>query len=279
MKKKFIISAIAVLMMALLYSSMGGAQIEPTPSESPLIGKLTFAGSTTVQPLMTQLTDVFHQRHPQVLFDVAAGGSVVGIQAVHQGTVDIGMASRALSSEESQGIKVYTFAKDVIAMIVHPDNPVKSITLAQLQDIYMGRITNWQQLGGNDLAIIPVQRELSSGTRGAFDELALGNQQAAAPKLLTVATNGDAAAEVASEPAAIGYVGLGYLNSSVKAVAINGIFPSKDSVRDGTFPLVRPLSLLTGPLSQPLANDFINFVLSPEGQSYVEQFGWISVRK
>ena len=164
-------------------------------------------------------------------------------------------------------------------MVVHPDNPVKSITLQQLQDIYMGKITNWQQLGGKDLAIVAVQRELSSGTRGAFDELALGNQQAVGPKLITVAANADVAAEVASEPAAIGYIGLGYLNSSVKAMAINGIIPSKNSVQDGTFPLRRPLSLLTGPLSQPLANDFINFVLSPEGQSYVEQFGWISINK
>ncbi len=280
MKKNFLMFVMAVLLTALpLSSCIGGTQVQPTPSESPLIGKLTFAGSTTVQPLITQLTDVFHQRHSQVLFDVAAGGSVVGIQAIHKGTVDIGMASRALSSEESQGIKVYTFAKDAIAMVVHPDNPVKSITLTQLQDIYMGKITNWQQLGGNDLAIIPVQRELSSGTRGAFDELALGNQQATAPKLLAVATNGDVAAEIASEPAAIGYVGLGYINPSVKAVAINGTLPSKDSVGDGTYPLSRPLSLLTGPLSQPLANDFINFVLSPEGQAYVEQFGWVSISK
>jgi phosphate transport system substrate-binding protein len=267
------------MMTLLLSSCVGGAQIQPTPTESPLIGKLTFAGSTTLQPLAAQLTNIFHQRHPQVLFDLAAGGSVVGIQAVHQGTVDIGMASRALSTEESQGIKVYTVAIDAIVIIVHPNNPVKSMTLSQLQDIYMGKITNWQQLGGNDLAITPIQREVSSGTRGAFDELVLGNQQAAAPQLAAVATAGDMASSVANQPAAIGYVGFGNLSSSVKVVAIGGAIPTKESIRNGSYPLFRPLSFLTGPLSQPLANDFINFVLSPEGQIYVEQFGWISVSK
>ena len=277
--KKFVILTIQFLMMALLSSCIGSAQVQPTPSANPLIGKSTFSGSTTMQPLVAQLTEVFHQRHPQVVFDVAAGGSVVGIQAVHQGTVNIGMASRALSAEEAKDIKVYTVAIDAIIIVVHPDNPVKSITLAQLQDVYMGRITNWQQLGGNDLAIMSVQRELSSGTRGVFDDLVLGNHQATAPKLTDVATAGDMAATVAGQSAAIGYVGFGNLSSSLQVLAISGTIPTKESIQNASYPLFRPLSFLTGPLSQPLANDFINFVLSPEGQSYVEKFGWVSISK
>jgi len=232
-----------------------------------------------MQPLVAQLGEVFHERHSQVVFDVAAGGSLVGIQAVQDGTVDIGMASRALSMEETENIKVHTIGNDVIAIVVHPDNPLESITLTQLQDIYMGRIANWKELGGSDLAIIPIQRETSSGTRGAFDELALDKQEAATPALLTVITAGDVAANVASQPSAIGYLGFGNLESDLKVIAIDGIFPSKDSIRDGTYPLFRPLSLLAGPLSQPLADEFINFVLSPEGQAYVEEFGWIPVSR
>ena len=280
MRKNSMILFIPVLILALLVSSCGGGiQVLPTPSESPLIGRLTFAGSTTMQPLAANLSDAFRQRHPQVIFEVAAGGSVVGIQAVHEGTADIGMSSRAINAEEAQGIKVYTVGIDALAIVIHPDNSVESITLIQLQDIFMGRITNWKELGGNDLAIIPVQREISSGTRGAFDELALEKQEAAAPELLTVITAGDVAASVAIQPAAIGYLGFGNLESDLKVLAINGTLPSQETIRDGTYPLFRPLSLLTGPLSQPLADKFINFVLSPEGQAYVEEFGWIPVSK
>jgi len=198
---------------------------------------------------------------------------------VHEGTADIGMASRALTAEESQGIKVYTVGLDAIVIVIHPDNPVESITLSQLQDIYLGKIVNWKELGGNDLVILPIQREISSGTRGAFDELALEKQEPAAPSLLTVITAGDVAANVSSQPAAIGYVGFGNIDSNLKILAIVGTLPSPESISDGTYPLFRPLSLLTGPFSQPLANDFINFVLSPEGQAYVEEFGWIPVGK
>jgi phosphate transport system substrate-binding protein len=181
--------------------------------------------------------------------------------------------------EESQGIKVYTVGMDALAIVVHPDNPVNSITSAQLQDIYLGKITNWRELGGYDLAIIPIQREVSSGTRGAFDEIALEKQEPAAPALRTVITAGDVAASVSAQPAAIGYVGFGNLDSNLKTIAIDGVLPSQESIRAGTYSLFRPLSLLTGPLSQPLADEFINFVLSPEGQVYVEEFGWIPVNR
>lgn len=279
MKKNSVAMIPLILLGFLLSSCDAEAKIPPMPSESPLIGRLTFSGSTTMQPLVAQLSEAFRQRHPQVELDVAAGGSVVGIQSVHEGTADIGMASRALTAEESQGIKVYTVGLDAIVIVIHPDNPVESITLSQLQDIYLGKIVNWKELGGNDLVILPIQREISSGTRGAFDELALEKQEPAAPSLLTVITAGDVAANVSSQPAAIGYVGFGNIDSNLKILAIVGTLPSPESISDGTYPLFRPLSLLTGPFSQPLANDFINFVLSPEGQAYVEEFGWIPVGK
>ncbi len=251
----------------------------PTPTEKPLIGKLTFAGSTTMQPLAAKLSEAFRRQHPQVIFDIAAGGTVVGIQAVHDGTTDIGMASRQLSPEEAEGIKIYVVCIDALAIANHPDNPVSSITRTQLQDIYMGKIRNWKELGGNDLEIIPIQREVSSGTRGAFDDLALGKQEAGSASLQTVITAGDMAEAVASQPAAIGYLGFGNLESNIKILKIDGVLPSQETIRDGTYPLYRQLSLLTAPTSQPLAMDFIAFVLSPEGQAYVEEFGWIPINK
>ncbi|MCS6907749.1 MAG: phosphate ABC transporter substrate-binding protein, partial [Anaerolineales bacterium] len=249
------------------------------PSPTPLVGKITVAGSTTMQPLVGKLSEIFIQQHPLVQMEVAAGGSVVGIRAVHEGTADIGMASRALKDEEAQGINVYPIALDALAIVVNSENPVTGLTLEQLQDIYFGKITNWKELGGNDLEIVPVQREISSGTRGAFDEIALEKQEATAPALVTVITAGDVAATVAKNPGAIGYVGFGNLEPHLKVLEIDGILPSPETIKAGQYRLYRPLSLLTGPNSQPLAQHFIDFVLSETGTKYIEEFGWIAVKK
>jgi phosphate transport system substrate-binding protein len=247
----------------------------PAGTEDALSGRLTFAGSTTMQPLVAQLADAFRILHPHVEMDIAAGGSSVGIQAVHDGTADIGMASRELSAEEAQGINEFKIAIDVLAIIVHPGNPVSGLTLEQLRGIYLGQITNWKAVGGSDLPIVPVQRETSSGSRGAFDEIALQKQEASAPNLVTAITAGDEVARVSGDPGAIGYVGFGNLDDTTKVVAINGIAPTQDTARDGSYPLIRPLILMTGPLSQPLAQTFIDFILSPEGQQHIKELGWI----
>lgn len=272
----------SVLIVVILMVGLWGCQRQPAvpqqPTVTPLIGKLTFAGSTTLQPLVAKVGDAFQTINPQVTLDIAAGGSVVGIQAVHDGSVDIGMASRALTAEESEGITQYQVATDVIAIIVHPDNPVENLTIEQLYDIYMGNITNWSEVGGQEGAIVPVTRETSSGTRGAFDELVLEKQEPAAPALRTAVTAGDMAAWISSDVSAIGYVGFGNLDSSLKAIGINGVMPSDSTAADGSYPLTRPLILLTGPLSQPLANEFINFALSTDGQKLVEEFGWVPVK-
>ena len=188
------------------------------------------------------------------------------------------MASRALTSDEAQGINQYKVAIDVLAIIVHPDNPVTKLTLAQLEDIYMGRLTNWQTLGGPDLVIIPVQRETSSGSRGAFDELVLQKQTAAAANLVTSVTAGDEAANVASKAGAIGYVGFGNIDNTTKAISINGILPTQKTARDNSYPLIRPLTFMTGPLSQPLAQTFIDFALSTQGQKDIQDLGWVPVK-
>lgn len=251
--------------------------VEPTPT--PIAGKITVAGSTTMQPLVGKLSELFMQKHPLIQMEVAAGGSVVGIRAVHEGTADIGMASRALTEEEAQGINVYTIGLDALAIVVNSENPVTELSLQQLQDIYFGKITNWKALGWEDLEIVPVQREISSGTRGAFDEIVLEKKEASAPKMVTVITAGDVAATVAQIKGAIGYVGFGNLESHLKVLAIDGVTASPETIKSGRYRLYRPLSLLTGPLSQPIAQVFIEFVLSYEGEKAIEEFGWIPVKK
>ncbi len=252
----------------------------PTAPTSPVAvsGKLIFAGSTTMQPLVGALGEAFQKQYPGVQLEIAAGGSKVGIQAVHEGTVDIGMASRNLTPQEAEGISVYTIALDVIAIVVHPSNPVDNLTPESLMAIYQGKVTNWNQVGGPNMEILPIAREITSGTRGAFDEVVLGGQEPTAPNLLTAVTAGDMAAIVAERPEAIGYLGFGNLNDRLRAVNINGISPTPTNARSGKYPLVRPLNLLTGPLSHPLAGEFVRFALNPDGQRIVELAGWVPVR-
>jgi phosphate transport system substrate-binding protein len=264
-----------LVLITLLLTGCANRSSALPPTATPLIGRITFAGSTTVQPLADQLGVAFQARHPQLMLDIAAGGSVVGIKAVHDGAADIGMASRALKAEEAAGIEQYQIASDVLAIVVNQSNPIGGVTRDQLRDIYLGKITNWQELGGPDRLIVPVVREKSSGTRGAFDELVLEKQDPQGDRLQTAITAGDVAALVSSTPGAIGYVGFGSLDTKLKLLAIDGVTPSPETVRNNTYQLVRPLLLLTGPLTQPIAQTYIDFALSPEGQALVEADGWV----
>ncbi len=269
---------LGLILMSLLLSSCANTAAVLPPTPTPLIGRITFAGSTTVQPLADKLGSAFQANHPQLQLDIAAGGSMVGIKAVHDGTADIGMASRALEPEEANGIEQYQIASDVLAIVVNQSNPITGVTRSQLRDIFLGQLMNWKELGGPDRPIVPVVREKSSGTRGAFDELVLAKKEPQGERLQTAVTAGDAAALVANTPGAIGYVGFGNLDNKLKVLAVDGVTPSPESVRNQTYQLVRPLLLLTGPLTQPLAKTYIDFALSAEGQQLVETDGWVRVK-
>lgn len=268
---------VILIVMIVLVCGCTRTQAAPAqPTAEPLSGKVTFAGSTTVQPLAAALGQAFNETYPGVTLDIAAGGSSVGIKAIHDGTVDIGMASRALSEEESEGIEVHKIAVDVIAVVVHPDNPVDALTAEQLAGIYKGEILNWQALGGPDAEIVAGIRETTSGTRKAFDTLVLDGDNPAAPETETLMTNGDVVAMVKETPNAIGYVGFGYLQEGLKAVKIDGVEPTQANAMNASYTLMRPLQLLTGPLTQPLAENFIAFALSEEGQQVISDNGWIA---
>ncbi len=256
---------------------VGCQPLTVSPTVSMLHGNLTFAGSTTVQPLVAKIGEAFNARYPDVALDIAAGGSSVGIQAIHEGTVDIGMASRNLTPEEADGVTRYQIAVDVLAVVVNPTNPVEALTLEQLRGIYSGQIVNWRDAGGPDAPITVVVRERNSGTRGAFDEMVLGKAEPAAPLLPAAITASEMSAAVAAAANAIGYVGFGNLDADVKVLAIEGVLPTEANAQNGTYCLTRPLWLLTGPLTQPIAQEFIDFALSPAGQAVVAENGWVPV--
>jgi phosphate transport system substrate-binding protein len=277
-RKNVIVIILGALLAALLTGCGQTAAATQSPTNTPLSGRITFAGSTTLQPLAGKLGDVFKQRQPGVALEIAGGGSVIGIQAIHEGTADIGMASRALTPDEAQGLEQHQIALDVMAVVVNPANPLTGLTLKQLQGIYTGQIKNWQEVGGPNQPITVIIREKSSGTRGAFDEIALEKKEPTASVLKTAMTAGDMAALVAKDPAAIGYVGFGNLDATIKTLAINQVPPTKATARGGAYKLVRPLLLLTGPLTQPLALTYIDFALSAEGQQLIEQDGWVPIK-
>jgi phosphate transport system substrate-binding protein len=234
---------------------------------------VTEAGSTTVQPLAEKLANAFKAENPDVNIVIQGGGTAVGIKSVNDGTVDIGAASRELKAGEPDLIK-FLLARDGIAIIVHPLNSITGLTKKQIRDIYAGNITNWSQVGGKNKEIHVIAREEGSGTRTAFEEMVMGEALVKISAIL-LPSNGAIRTAVSSNPQAIGFVSFGYIGSSVKALAIDGIAATATNAKNGSYAIVRPLYFLTKEQPTGLVKEFIDFCLSPEGQSIVAEDGYI----
>jgi phosphate transport system substrate-binding protein len=244
------------------------------------VGSLTISGSTTVLPVAQKAADEFMDKNSNVNVQVSAGGSSVGVEAVGTGTADIGMSSRDLKAEEKAkypDLVEHVIAKDGIAIIVHPSNTVSSLTPEQVKKIYEGTFTNWNELGGDDKKIVVVSRDSASGTREFFWEHVMkkGNFTKTA---LEKNSNGAIQQTISQTPGAIGYVGLGYLEN-VKAVKIDKdgvlIEPTVRNVLDNKYPISRGLYMLTNGPATGTAKEYIDFILSAEGQKLVEQEGFV----
>jgi phosphate transport system substrate-binding protein len=239
------------------------------PTGSELSGELTLSGSTTVLPLAQEAADRFMERYPDVTINVQGGGSSVGISNVAEGVVDIGNASRGLKDEEkSLGLMDHEIALDVIVVIVHKDAPVEDLSAGKVYNIFTGKVTNWKDIGGPDQAINVVVRDEASGTREIFDEKALKKEVPMAGAIETN-SNGIMRQTVSSTPFSIGYISLGYLDNSVKAVKYGGVEGSAETAVDKTYPLSRYLHMFTKGDATGLAEAFIEFVLSDEFQNEV----------
>jgi phosphate transport system substrate-binding protein len=235
-------------------------------------------------PIAQKAAEVFMQENPNADISVRGGGSGVGIASIIAGTCDIGDASRPIKEAEleqavlkGKNIKAHVVAMDGIGVIVNPSNRVSALSKSQIKDIYTGKISNWSQLGGNNEKIVVISRDTSSGTFEAFGELAL-NKEKVRPDAVMQASNQAIATTVARTPGAIGYVGLGFLSGDVKAVSVDGVMPSKETVLSNKYPIGRPLFMYTNGVPQGLAKEFIDFVKSPEGQRLAEQEGFVALR-
>lgn len=240
-----------------------------TDANAPVSEAVTLAGSTSIQPFAER----WAEEYPGSRIIVQAGGSTAGIKAAHDGTADIGMSSRALQPTETSGLTQTIVARDGIAVIVHAMNPVTALTLAQLRDVYAGRITNWRALGGRDVAITVITREDGSGTRDAFEEFVMGEGHEIAVSALVTAYSGGLRKMVSQDPGAIGYVTFSQLNSHVHALAIDGVTPTEPAIASGKYRLQRPFVFLTRGAPTGASLQFIRFVLSTAGQQIARTEG------
>lgn len=247
-----------------------------------LAGQLTIKGSTTVLPIAQEVVESYMKEFPSVTISLSGSGSGDGIKAIIDGTTDIANSSRFIKESEVQKALQknaypvpFAVAYDCIVPVVNPDNHVGNLTLDQLKDIYMGKIRNWKELGGKDKKIVVVSRDTSSGTFEVWEAKVMKKQRVT-PAAQMLASNGAVAQAVASNPYALGYVGLGYLDKSLKPLSVNGIVGSEQTTLAGTYPISRPLFMFTRGWPEGVTLDFINYVLNPEkGQKLVKKAGFV----
>ena len=248
-----------------------------TTASADLSGKITLAGSTSMEKLANAMAEAFMEKYPNVTVAPEFTGSGAGLESLAKGTVDIGDASRALSDDEKAGGAVENIvAIDGIAVITDSENAVSDITSEQLAQIYTGEITNWSDLGGADEQIVVIGREAGSGTRDAFEEL--NDVKDACKYAQELDSTGAVLAKVAATPGAIGYVSLDVVDDTVKALQLNSVDATEDNILAGTYVLQRPFVMATmGEISEQndLVKAFFDFIHSEEGQQVITSVGLI----
>ena len=236
-------------------------------------------GSTSIQPFAELLAEEFQKIKPADIIDVQGGGSTAGIQAIANGIADIGMCSRTLKEEEKAVDTAIEIARDGLAVVVHKSNPVSNLTLEQIRMLFSGQIQNWKELGGNDIPVRLIMREEGSGTREAFIKLVMG-KTIVSRKALVQESNGAVKELVRLDPAAVGYMSLGLVGEDLKSLYVDGIEPSAKQVSSGKYRLSRPFLFVLKKNTQlrPEAQEFIDFVISDEGQKILESEGLVRVK-
>jgi phosphate transport system substrate-binding protein len=239
------------------------------------------SGSTTLLPITQKAAEEFLKLHPQEDLTVSGTGSGEGLKSLIDGVVDLAGSSRDLKAAESRRAQEHavmlvrhTVARDGLAVIVHPQNPVQELTLDQLKGIYLGTIKNWSQVGGDDRVIVPINRDSSSGTFEMWIEIVLKGQRHR-PDAQVQSSSGSVAYAVAGNRYSLGYVGLGFIGSGVKVLAIDGVKASYEAVLRGTYPIARDLYIFSRADSSVGANRFLQFLLGPQGRALLEAEGFV----
>lgn len=240
-------------------------------------------GSTTVGPIGDAFAEAFSELYPDCSITVKKTGSGDGAAALVDGRCDIAMMSRFMKEKEfRQAVEKGVFpvahvvAMDGVCIVVHPSNPVAALTAEQIRKIYKGELTNWKQVGGADMPIVPISRDTSSGTYETFHELVM-NKEKMAENVEYVNSNPQSHSRVRSTEGAVGYVGIGFLDRYVKAIKVDNVMPSRSTIAKGIYPVSRPLFLFTNgyPKLGSMAHAFCAFYLTEKGQEIVEDKGFV----
>ncbi len=247
--------------------------------------KIVMDGSTTVGPIAKAFAEYFMSAHPDVNITVSESGSGNGAKSLVNGVCDVANMSRPMKDKEfkaaaEKGIQpvAHVVALDGLPILVNPKNPVKGLTLEQVRNIYLGTISNWKQVGGPDLKIVVISRDTNSGTYETFEKMVMAKQKITG-KAEYVGSNGAIRQRVQSTPAAIGYAGLGFVDKTVKALEIDGVYPNGATVQTGKYPIARPLFMYTSgyPKLGSAVYQFVTIHLTEDGQEMVEEIGFVPV--
>jgi len=290
----------AVLLTTSAISLMGcSSQQGDISNGNELSGSIKIIGSNTVTPLTSVWAEEFMKIHPRVNIAVSGPGSGAGIAALINGTTDICQASRTIKQQEidqarANSVEPYQIqvATDALSVVVNPGNPVSELTIVQLSAIYTGKITNWKEVGGNDAPIVTIARDTNSGTHVFFKEhvvqmLGLPTEDKSLEygnKVLQLPSTEEGVSQVANNPNAIFYPGLGYVTNAVKPLAIKktsdslAVLPSVATALDGTYPIARPLLYYTNGAPTGIFKAFIDYCLSTEGQAEVTEVGYVPLK-
>lgn len=289
---KLIPLALLSLLLVLPLAACNNQEPQQTGAVSEVIEN---KGSDTLVNLALAWAEKYMEENPEVRISVTGGGSGTGIAAMINGTVDIANASRAMKAEEIEAARAngitpveFVVARDAIAIVVHPSNPVDRLTLQQISDIYTGKVVNWKQVGGEDRPIVLLSRESNSGTYLYFLEhvIRLGDPNSDllfSPETLLMPSSEGISAEIRQNPNAIGYDGLGYVTPDQKVVAVARdpsspyVLPSVETVNDGSYPISRPLYMYTAGEPKGEVKRYIEWILS-EGQAIVPELGFVPLK-
>ena len=288
MKKNRILAltGAACLSVALLAGCGSNNNTDPSANSadngdaSALSGKVATGGSTSMQKLMSMLQEDFMAKNNGVTVSYDPTGSGAGITGAAEGTLDIGLSSRALKDDEAAGgLTATTFALDGIAIIVNSENTVEDLTLEQIKGLATGEITNWSEVGGPDMPVVLVGREAGSGTRDGFESIVDVKDACKYDQELT--STGAVIAGVAANPNAFGYASLSAVDDTVKAVTVEGVAASEATVQDGTYKIQRPFVFVTkdGAELSEAAQAFIDFATSDAASELIVNAGAVPVAK
>lgn len=252
---------------------------DSTSASSTLSGAVATGGSTSVEKVIGALSESFMEQNPDVDVTYDPTGSGAGITGAADGTLDLGLSSRALKDEETaEGLTATTFALDGIAIIVNSENPVADLSLEQIKGLADGTITNWSEVGGNDAPVVLIGREAGSGTRDGFESI-VGVEDACKYEQELTST-GAVIAGVAANPNAFGYASLSAVDDTVKAVTVDGVTASEETVLDGTYKIQRPFNFVTkeGTELSAQAQAFMDYATSEEASDLIAQAGAVPLK-